>query len=95
MLVEGDFRTFELDRRFDAASSLFSGTGYLTELEDSRSAIANMATHLTPDGVLLIEGWLEPDYWPGSTVHSESGVSFARLPHMLHSGRSVYVGVQQ
>ena len=66
VLVEGDFRTFELDGLFDVAVSLFSGIGYLTELEDLRSAIVNMAAHLTPGGVLLIEGWVKPDYWSGT-----------------------------
>lgn len=153
VLVEGDFRTFALDRRFDVAVSLFSGIGYLTELDDLRTAISNVAAHLNPRGVLLIEGWVEPEYWRGSTVHSESGragelavarasrssrtgtqceiemrytaatseaittvderhtmrisdpdefadayaaagLSFARLPHMLHTGRSVYAGVK-
>jgi hypothetical protein len=41
-LVEGDFRTFEIDRRFDVAVSLFSGIGYLTEVADLQAAIANL-----------------------------------------------------
>jgi SAM-dependent methyltransferase len=152
-LLEGDFRSFRLDRRFDVAVSLFSGIGYLTEPEDVRAAIANMSAHLNRSGVLLIEGWVEPDYWIGNTVGAESGrkgdlavaravrsfragmlceivmryvaataeaittvdeqhtmrlsdprefadaysaagLDFARLPHMLHPGRSVYVGVK-
>lgn len=101
---------------------------------------------------MLIEGWVEPDYWIGSTVNAESGrdgelavaravrssrtgcsvrsrcgtslqhhkgsprcmsstmrlpgpaefadaylaagLDFARLPHMLHPGRPVYVGAK-
>ena len=153
VLVEGDFRSFTLDRGFDVAVSLFSGIGYLTELEDLQAAIANIAAHLHRGGVLLIEGWVEPDFWIGNTVNAESGrtgdlavaravrssrtgsrceiemryvaatpegittvdeqhtmrmsdpeefadaysaagLDFARLPHMLHPGRSVYVGVK-
>lgn len=152
-LVEGDFRTFDLSRKFDAVVSLFSGIGYLTEAADLRIAIANMARHVEVGGVLLVEGWVEPQYWIGSTVNAESGsdgvlavaravrsrrdgslceiamryvaatrdelftvdeqhsmrlsepvefmsgyeaagLSFERLPHMLHAGRSVYAGIR-
>ena len=153
-LVEGDFRTFDLGRTFDAVVSLFSGIGYLTEETDLRIAIANMARHLEENGVLLLEGWVEPEYWIGSTVNAESaregelavaravrsrrdgslcqismryvaatpselvtvdeqhlmrlsdpvefknayeaaGLTFERLPHMLHAGRSVYAGIRR
>jgi SAM-dependent methyltransferase len=151
-LAEGDFRTFQLNRTFDAIVCLFSGIGYLTEEADLQQAVANMVRHLRSGGVLLIEGWIEPEYWIGNTVHAESarrgrlavaratrswrdgphsvvemryvgaspevlttidenhrmrlshpeefarayereGLSFERLPHMLHPGRSVYAGI--
>jgi SAM-dependent methyltransferase len=154
VLVEGDFRSFDVGRRFDSCVSLFSGIGYLIEEADLRSAVSNMARHLEPGGVLLVEGWVEPDYWLGSTVSAESGghgdlavaraarsrregvlcevemryvaatnealetvderhvlrlsdpdefagafeaadLTFERLPHMLHPGRSVYLGVRR
>lgn len=72
-LVVGDFRSFNLGRRFDAIVCLFSGIGHLTEFDDLRRAIDNLASHLEPGGVLLVEGWVEPDYWRGSSVNAESG----------------------
>jgi SAM-dependent methyltransferase len=151
-LVQADMRDFDLQRRFDAVVCLFSGIGYLTEEADLRRAIATMAAHLEPGGVLMIEGWIELEYWSGSTIHAESrrtdemavarvarsyrdgilsqifmrytaasadeiitvdehhtmrlsdprefegayhsaGLGCERLPHMLHPGRAVYVGV--
>jgi SAM-dependent methyltransferase len=151
-LVEADTRTFDLGRTFDAAVCLFSGIGYLTELADLNAAIARMAAHLNSGGVLMIEGWVEPDYWRGSVVnaecarqgevavsrvvrseregrlteiwmrycvakpdgittideshtmrlsepaefadaYSQAGLTFERLPHAVHPGRSLYVGV--
>ena len=150
-LISGDMREFDLGRRFDAVVCLFSGIGYLVELADLQRAVATMGRHLEPGGVLMIEGWVEPEHWLGSTVHAESarsedvavarvsrsnrngqlceismrytaatsdgittldelhvlrlsdpaefeeayrraGLSFERLPHMLHPGRAVYVG---
>jgi dTDP-3-amino-3,6-dideoxy-alpha-D-glucopyranose N,N-dimethyltransferase/dTDP-3-amino-3,4,6-trideoxy-alpha-D-glucopyranose N,N-dimethyltransferase len=151
-LIEGGFESFDLDVRFDVVVSLFSGIGYLTEEEDLRAGIFNLARHLEPGGVMLVEGWVEPEFWLGSSVNAESGVdgdlavarvvdsrrigphtvvdmryvaatptamvtaderhtmrlsdpvelasafdragmSLLRLPHMLHSGRAVYVGI--
>jgi len=150
-LLPGDFRTFDVGRRFDAIVCLFSGIGYLTELEDLHAAIKNFASHLESGGVVLVEGWVEPEHWLGSSVNAESvrgdgiavarvvrsahqgvhcdlemrytiattsefrtideshrmrlsvpeefdsaftaaSLTFERLPHMLHNGRSVYVG---
>jgi SAM-dependent methyltransferase len=74
-LVQADMRTFSLERRFDAVVCLFSGIGYLLTIDDLHQAVAAMANHLNQDGVLMIEGWVEPDYWLGSRVHSESANS--------------------
>lgn len=157
-LVLGDLRTFDLGRRFDAVVCLFSGIGYLTDPADLTTAIATMAAHLEPGGVLAVEGWIEPAYWVGTGISADSatdpvagagvaravrttrtgdgtgndvelfmryvtvtptetrtidehhvmrlsvpeefeaafrsaGLGFERLPHMLHAGRSVYVGI--
>ena len=151
-LVEADLRTLDLGRCFDVVVSLFSGIGYLTEEADLGRAVGALASHLEPGGVLLVEGWVEPEYWIGSGASAEAarrgdlavaravassrqgmiceldmryvvseggalrtidehhrmrladageverayrsaGLTFERLPHMLHAGRSVYLGV--
>ena len=151
-LVTADMRSFDLQRQFDSVVCLFSGIGYLTDEADVVSAVAAMAAHVAPGGVLLVEGWVEPDEWLGSSVHAEcgkvddlavarvsrssrdgrltqtimrytaataddittvdehhtmrlsdpiefesafraAGLTCERLPHLLHPGRSVYVGV--
>ena len=152
-LVEGDFRTFDLGTTFDVVVSLFSGIGYLTERADLDAAIGNLARHVAPGGLLVIEGWVEPDHWLGSAIDSQAarrgdlavarvsrsyregaittvdmrytaasadgletldechrmrlsdpdelaaayeraGLTFERLPHLLHAGRSLYVGAK-
>jgi SAM-dependent methyltransferase len=59
-LHEGDMRNFDLGSRFDAITCLFSGIGYMPDVAALDAAVANMARHLSDDGVLIIEPWLEP-----------------------------------
>lgn len=68
----GDMRTFRVDRRFDAVTCLFSSIGYMTTVADLRAAVANMAAHLAPAGVLIIEGWFGPGDWEPGTFGAES-----------------------
>ena len=67
-----DMRTFRLGRRFDAVVCLFSAIGYMTSLEDLAAAVANMADHLVPGGVLVVEPWFEPSDWHDGAVFSEA-----------------------
>lgn len=65
-LHEADMVSFELGRRFDAVTCLFSAIGYARTVPRLRSAVAAMAAHLEPGGVLVVEPWLTPDGWrPG------------------------------
>lgn len=155
-LVDGALPDLDLgpDRRFDAVVTLFSVVGYLVEDGELARGVAAMARHLTPGGCLLVEGWVEPEFWLGTTtlgaesvtrpdvalsrtVRNErdgnvtslhmryvaataegmstvdehhrlrladpvehqaaflaAGLTFERLPHMLHPGRAVCVGVR-
>lgn len=92
-LHQGDFCSFALDRRFDAVVSLFSSIGYLTEEAGLREGIANLARHVHDGGVLLVEGWIEPEYWrEGGSVHADSGqradLAVARAARSTRDGRS-------
>jgi SAM-dependent methyltransferase len=60
---EGDMTSFDLGKRFDAVVCMFSSIGYVRSEEGLRSAIASMANHLEPGGVLVVEPWLAPDDW--------------------------------
>lgn len=62
-LQQGDMRTFDLGRTFDVAICLFSSIGYMTTAEDLNQALTNMARHVAPKGVLVIDGWVRPDEW--------------------------------
>jgi trans-aconitate methyltransferase len=71
----GDMRTFALRDRFDVVTCLFSAVGYMTTVDDLRTAIANMAAHLEPGGVLLVEGWLTPEAFLPDHASADSAVS--------------------
>jgi len=61
---EASMVDFTLPRRFDVVTCLFSAIGYVQTAENMRQAIANMARHVEPGGLLIVEPWFEPDrYW--------------------------------
>jgi SAM-dependent methyltransferase len=62
-LTRADMAGFDLGRRFDAVTCLFSSVGYLATVERLRSAVAAMARHLEPGGVLVVEPWILPEAW--------------------------------
>lgn len=67
-LVRGDMRRFSLDARFDVVTCLFSAIGYMHTRRDRDRAIANFYRHLKPGGVALVEGWVLPERWRGTSV---------------------------
>jgi SAM-dependent methyltransferase len=60
-LHQADMRDFDLGRRFDAVTCLFSSIGYLLTVDALEAAVAAMARHLEPGGVLVVEPWLSPE----------------------------------
>lgn len=64
---QGDMTDFDLGRRFDVVTCLFSSIAYVRTLDNLRRAVAAMARHLNPGGVLAIEPWFTPEtYWTGT-----------------------------
>jgi SAM-dependent methyltransferase len=62
-LHEADMTDFDLGRRFDVVTCLFSSIGYVLTLERLHEAVEAMVRHLEPDGLLLIEPWVRPEAW--------------------------------
>ncbi len=58
---QGDFRDFDLGKRFDVVTCLFSAIGYAGSVDGLNQAVQSMANHLNSGGLLLIEPWLFPD----------------------------------
>lgn len=60
-LHEADLRSFDLGRRFDAVTCLLSSIGHVDDAEELDAAVAAMAAHVAPGGILLVEPWLTPE----------------------------------
>jgi SAM-dependent methyltransferase len=80
---QGDMADFDLGRSFDAVVCMFSSIGYVRTEERLRSALAAMARHLQPGGVLVVEPWLSPDVWQdrhvGGVFVDEPDLKIARM----------------
>lgn len=62
----GDMVDFKLERSFDVLACLFSSIGYVKTVENLERAVASMARHLQPGGLLFVEPWFSPEtYWIG------------------------------
>lgn len=87
---DGDMRTFRLGRHFDVVTCLFSAIGYMLTPDDLRRAIRQMAAHVAPGGVLVVEPWFHPEAWIDGLVIAESAnvddVAIARLSHSRRDG---------
>jgi SAM-dependent methyltransferase len=91
-LGEGDMRTLDLGKTFDAVTCLFSSIGYMTNPAELHAAIARLAAHVAPGGVLIVDGWVRPGQWrdnyrPDSPdVASDDEVTVVRLSYSRRDG---------
>ncbi|WP_248962788.1 class I SAM-dependent DNA methyltransferase [Sphaerisporangium perillae] len=79
----GDMSDFALHRTFDAVICLHSSIAFLP-LSRLKPAIACMARHLNPGGVLIVEPWYSPERATDRTVVSDivrrdDGLTIARV----------------
>ncbi len=98
-LHEGDLRTFQLGRRFDVVTCLFSSIAYLVPAEELRRGIANLARHLVDGGVLVVEPWVKPEDWaPAPLPRVDSGegegLSVTRMTRVWREGQRTFLDMQ-
>lgn len=89
-----DMIDFDLNRRFDVVTCLFSSIGYVKTLENLSRAINAMARHVMPGGLLIIEPWFTPGNWHPGKVHAtfidEPDLKIARISTSFVDGRLSY-----
>lgn len=80
---QGDMVDFALGHRFDVVTCLFSSIAATKTEPRLRQAIATMADHLYPGGVLLVGAFLAPDEWipghPHAMFVDQPDLKIARL----------------
>jgi SAM-dependent methyltransferase len=80
---QADMADFDLDRTFDVVTCLFSSVGYVGTPERLDAAIAAMARHLEPGGLLLVEPWFTPEqFWDDHLVHDVAEGEGMKLSRM-------------
>lgn len=93
-LHHADMVDFDLGRTFDVITCLFSSIGYVRTLEALDCALACMARHLQPGGLLVVEPWFTPEAWRPHTVHAlfidEPELKIARVNTSFVEGRLSY-----
>jgi hypothetical protein len=59
-LIQGDVRTVNLDKKYDAVVSLFHVMSYQISNESVELVFKNASTHLNIDGVFMFDFWYTP-----------------------------------
>lgn len=102
-LVQGDMRAFALDATFDLAIVAVKSFAYLVERADQQRALAAIAAHLRPGGLLALDLLNPSPAWlmetPGSLRQDlvahvpERGVTVARTEAVVSIDRAAQVRV--
>lgn len=94
-LHQADMTDFDLGRRYDAITCLFSSIGYVADREKLVDTLACLARQLQHDGVIVIEPWLTPDAWavdrPALLVVDQPELKIARMNVSDRDGRLAIV----
>jgi SAM-dependent methyltransferase len=82
-----DFTDFDVGRRFDVVTCMFSSIGYAHTPQRLDDAVAAMSRHLEPEGVLVVEPWLlpamiEPPFLRSITAESDGTIVVRTTRHL-------------
>jgi SAM-dependent methyltransferase len=83
-----DMTSFYLGRTYDVVTCLFSAIGNVRSVERLDYAVACMARHVRPGGILIVEPWFAPDQWnPGGVFIVAGEIGTDKVCRMSYSGR--------
>jgi ubiquinone/menaquinone biosynthesis C-methylase UbiE len=64
---QADMIDFRLEHGFDIVTCLFSSIAYVRTVDNLEQTVANMAHHLRPGGIVVLEPFFSPEnYWTGT-----------------------------
>jgi SAM-dependent methyltransferase len=79
----GDMVDFDLAKRFDVVTCLFSSIAYTRTDTNLRQAVGNLVRHAAPNGLVVVEPFFSPDDWKAGHLNSnfvdEPELKIARL----------------
>ncbi|SFT33908.1 Methyltransferase domain-containing protein [Geodermatophilus amargosae] len=91
---EASMVDFDLPRRFDVVTCLFSAIAYVQTVEDMSRTVTTMARHLEPGGLLVVEPWFEPGrYWTDTITANHYDSAQQKICWMYTSKRDGDVSV--
>ena len=88
----GDMLDFDLGRQFDVVVSLFSSIAYVRTPDRLGMAVRNLARHVRPGGVLVIEPYFTPQTWkartgaPGANLVDKPDITIVRMVDWARDG---------
>lgn len=82
-----DFLDVELGARFDVVTCLFSSIAYVRTKERLDRAVARLARHLEPGGLLVLEPWISPEALKPAAFHVHSGQDETRAVTRMSTSR--------
>ncbi|CAL9595980.1 dTDP-3-amino-3,6-dideoxy-alpha-D-glucopyranose N,N-dimethyltransferase [Nocardiopsis dassonvillei] len=84
----GDMRSFDLGRRFDAVTCMFSSIAHLSGPAEVEAALARLAAHTEPGGVIVLEPWYFPErateHHVSSALVTAGDRTIARVSHSVY-----------
>lgn len=82
-LHQGSMEDFDLERRFDVVTCLFSSIGYMKTIPALHRAVRAMGRHLAAGGLLLVEPWFSAQVWEVGRLDAifvdKPGLKLARI----------------
>lgn len=97
-VLDGDMRSFDAGSTFDAVICLGNAVACMLSESDLDAAVARMAGHLVPGGVLVVEPWWFPEsfidgYVGGHLVRTEGQV-VSRVTRSVREGSTTVMQIK-
>lgn len=82
-LHQGDMTHFDLGRKFDVVTCLFSAIGYALSFDRLAASLSSMSRHVNEGGMLIVEPWIFPEDFMdghiGLTVFESDKLKISRM----------------
>lgn len=87
---QADMIGFNLGKKYDVITCLFSAVGNLPNTQRLEQALQTFVRHLKPGGVVMVEPWVRPPDWQDGRVQAlfvdEDDLKVARMGVSRHDG---------